>query len=123
MFMSGSVGRIWFSICKLNHSIISVLAPNRDTKESLVNTIYTQRFLRRGPKIVAIGGGHGLSTLFRGLKEYTTNLTAIVTVADDGGSSGVLRRELGELRPGDVRIGVVALAHAVRVVVTTNHHR
>jgi len=88
MFMSGAVGLILFSIWKLNQSIISVLAPNRDTKESLVNTIYTQRFLRRGPKIVAIGGGHGLSTLLRGLKEYTTNLTAIVTVADDGGSSG-----------------------------------
>ncbi|MCI0884207.1 MAG: YvcK family protein, partial [Chloroflexi bacterium] len=53
--------------------------------------------MSRGPKIVAIGGGTGLATLLRGLKEYTRNLTAIVTVADDGGSSGVLRRELGVL--------------------------
>src|SRR3990170_7696142 len=81
MFMVGAGGLILFSIWKLNQSLISVLAPNRNPSESLVNTIYTQRFLRRGPKIVAIGGGTGLSTLLRGLKEYSTNLTAIVTVA------------------------------------------
>src|SRR5438093_11484665 len=112
MFMSGAVGLILFSIWKLNQSIISVLAPTRDTKESLVNTIYTQQFLRRGPKIVAIGGGHGLSMLLRGLNEYTTNLTAIVTVADDGASSGLLRRELGVLPPGDARNLISALADA-----------
>src|SRR5438094_690661 len=123
MFMSGAVGLILFSIWKLNQSIISVLAPNRDTKESLVNTIYTQRFLRRGPKIVAIGGGHGLSTLLRGLKEYTTNLTAIVTVADDGGSSGVLRRELGVLPPGDVRACIAALADAEPLVTSLFQYR
>src|SRR3990172_863098 len=116
MFMSGAVSLILFSIWKLNQSIISVLAPHRDSNESLVNTIYTQRFLRRGPKIVAIGGGTGLSTLLRGLKEYSTNLTAIVTVADDGGSSGVLRRELGVLPPGDVRNCIAALADAEPLV-------
>ena len=57
----------------------------------------------KGPKIVAIGGGTGLSTMLRGLKRHTNNLTAIVTVADDGGGSGVLRQELGMLPPGDVR--------------------
>jgi uncharacterized cofD-like protein len=123
MFMSGAVGLILFSIWKLNQSIISVLAPHRDTNESLVNTIYTQRFLRRGPKIVAIGGGHGLSTLLRGLKEYTTNLTAIVTVADDGGSSGVLRRELGVLPPGDVRNCIAALADAEPLVTKLFQYR
>ncbi len=112
MFMVGAGGLILFSVWKLNQSILSVLAPNRDTTESLVNAIYNQRFLRRGPKIVAIGGGTGLSTLLRGLKEYTGNLTAIVTVADDGGSSGVLRRELGILPPGDVRNCIAALADA-----------
>ena len=56
-----------------------------------------------GPKIAAIGGGTGLSTMLRGLKKYTDRLTAIVTVADDGGGSGVLRREMGILPPGDVR--------------------
>jgi hypothetical protein len=88
-YMSFALGLILFSIYKLNESLISVLVPNRNPTESIVNTIYNQRFLRRGPKIVVIGGGPGLSTLLRGLKEYTGNLTAIVTEADDGGSSGV----------------------------------
>jgi uncharacterized cofD-like protein len=123
MYMGGAVGLILFSIWKLNQSIISVLAPHRDTNESLVNTIYTQRFLRRGPKIVAIGGGTGLSTLLRGLKEYTTNLTAVVTVADDGGSSGVLRRELGVLPPGDVRNCIAALADAEPLVTKLFQYR
>lgn len=123
MFMGGAVGLIAFSVWKLNQSILSVVAPNRDTNESLVNTIYNQRFLRRGPKIVAIGGGHGLSTLLRGLKEYTTNLTAIVTVADDGGSSGVLRRELGVLPPGDVRNCIAALADAEPLVTKLFQYR
>ena len=102
---------------------MSVLAPNRDTTESIVNTIYTQRFLRRGPKIVAIGGGTGLSSLLRGLKEHTGNLTAIVTVADDGGSSGVLRRELGILPPGDVRNCITALADAEPLVTKLFQYR
>jgi uncharacterized cofD-like protein len=77
-----------------------------------VELIYQKRFLARGPRIVAIGGGTGLSTLLRGLKEHTSNLTAIVTVADDGGSSGVLRTELGIPPVGDIRNCVVALADA-----------
>ena len=64
-----------------------------------------------GPKIAAIGGGTGLSTMLRGLKRYTKNLTAIVTVADDGGGSGVLRRDMGILPPGDVRQCMQALAN------------
>lgn len=123
IFMSGATGLIIFSIWKLNNSLLSVLAPNRDKTESIVNTIYTQRFLRRGPKIVAIGGGTGLSTLLRGLKEYTGNLTAIVTVADDGGSSGVLRRELGVLPPGDVRNCIAALADAEPLVTKLFQYR
>ncbi|HVP05790.1 MAG TPA: gluconeogenesis factor YvcK family protein, partial [Dehalococcoidia bacterium] len=122
-FMLGALGLILFSIWKLNQSLISVLVPNRDTTESLVNTIYTQRFLKRGPKIVAIGGGTGLATLLRGLKEYTGNLTAIVTVADDGGSSGVLRRELGVLPPGDVRNCIAALADAEPLVTRLFQYR
>ncbi len=123
MYMSSALGLILFGIWKLNQSLISVLAPNRDNTESLVNTIYNQRFLRRGPKIVAIGGGTGLSTLLRGLKEYTGNLTAIVTVADDGGSSGVLRRELGVLPPGDVRNCIAALADAEPLVTKLFQYR
>jgi len=78
--------------------------------ERLVNAVYSFRQRERGPKVVAIGGGHGLAVLLRGLKEHTSNLTAIVTVADDGGSSGRLRRELGVLPPGDFRMCITALA-------------
>ncbi len=65
----------------------------------------------KGPKIVAIGGGTGLSTLLRGLKKYTKNLTAVVTVADDGGGSGMLRREIGMPPPGDIRHCMESLAN------------
>jgi uncharacterized cofD-like protein len=80
--------------------------------QPLVELIYQKRFLARGPRIVAIGGGTGLSTLLRGLKEHTSNLTAIVTVADDGGSSGVLRSGLGIPPVGDIRNCIAALADA-----------
>lgn len=83
-----------------------------DADQPLVEVIYQKRQLARGPRIVAIGGGTGLSTLLRGLKENTSNLSAVVTVADDGGSSGVLRRELGIPPVGDLRNCIVALADA-----------
>ncbi len=83
-----------------------------DADRPLVEVIYQKRFLARGPHIVAIGGGTGLSMLLRGLKEHTSNLTAIVTVADDGGSSGVLREELGIPPVGDIRNCIAALADA-----------
>jgi uncharacterized cofD-like protein len=67
---------------------------------------------RRGPKIVTLGGGTGLSTLLRGIKEYSDNITAIVSVADDGGSSGKLRQATGMLPPGDIRQCIVALSEA-----------
>ncbi|QTL97049.1 uridine diphosphate-N-acetylglucosamine-binding protein YvcK [Iocasia frigidifontis] len=77
-----------------------------------VKELYQDRILQQGPEIVALGGGTGLSNLLRGLKIYTSNITAIVTVADDGGSSGKLRDELGMLPPGDIRNCLVALADA-----------
>ncbi len=83
-----------------------------DGHQPLVELIYQKRFLARGPRIVAIGGGTGLSILLRGLKEHTSNLTAIVTVADDGGSSGVLRTSLGIPPVGDIRNCIAALADA-----------
>jgi uncharacterized cofD-like protein len=76
----------------------------------LAEAIYQRRFLARGPRIVTIGGGTGLSALLRGLKEHTSHLTAVVTVADDGGSSGVLREELGIPPVGDIRNCMAALA-------------
>ncbi|HZP58646.1 MAG TPA: gluconeogenesis factor YvcK family protein [Dehalococcoidia bacterium] len=111
MFVSAALGIIGFSVWKLNQSLLSAfIRPERN--ESIVDIIYNHRYLRRGPKIVAIGGGTGLSTLLRGLKEYTGNITAIVSIADDGGSSGRLQRELGVLPPGDIRKNIAALADA-----------
>ena len=89
-------------------SLILVLLP--ENSGNLVDMIYEKRKLGRGPSIAVIGGGHGLSVLLRGIKEATSNVTAIVTVADDGGSSGRLREELGILPPGDLRNCLVALA-------------
>lgn len=83
-----------------------------DADQPLAEVIYQRRQLARGPRIVAIGGGTGLSALLRGLKEHTSNLTAVVTVADDGGSSGVLRRSLGIPPVGDLRNCIAALADA-----------
>jgi uncharacterized cofD-like protein len=93
--------------------VLALTAPFRSASdEPLVELIYQKRFLARGPRIVAIGGGTGLSTLLRGLKEHTSNLTAVVAVADDGGSSGVLRQELGIPPVGDIRRCIAALADA-----------
>lgn len=89
-------------------SLFNTLLP--ENAERLVEIIYQRRSLQKGPRIAAIGGGTGLPNLLRGLKNYTSNLTAIVTVADDGGSSGRLRGELGVLPPGDTRNCLVALA-------------
>lgn len=89
-------------------SVILVLLP--ENSGNLVDLIYEKRMLGRGPSIAVIGGGHGLSVLLRGIKEATSNVTAIVTVADDGGSSGRLREELGIIPPGDLRNCLVALA-------------
>jgi uncharacterized cofD-like protein len=96
----------------------ALMAPFRgaDDEQPLVEVIYQKRFLARGPRIVAIGGGTGLSTLLRGLKEHTSNLTAVVTVADDGGSSGALREVLGVPPVGDIRNCIVALADAEPVM-------
>jgi uncharacterized cofD-like protein len=109
LFVAAGVGLIGWALWKLNRSLIDALAPGQS---DIVETIYNFRARQRGPKVVAIGGGTGLSMLLRGLKDYTSNITAIVTVADDGGSSGRLRRELGMLPPGDFRNCLVALADA-----------
>jgi len=99
------------SFWQLSRSLLSPFLTNGH-QVSLVDQVYRARYLRQGPRIVAIGGGTGLSTLLRGLKKYSDNITAVVTVADDGGSSGRLRRELGVLPPGDFRQCIAALADA-----------
>lgn len=108
LFFVVGVGAVIVGLIGLNRSL---LRPFVDTDpERLTKAVQRYRRRERGPRIVAIGGGHGLSTLLRGLKEHTSNITAIVTVADDGGSSGRLRRELGVLPPGDFRNCIAALA-------------
>ena len=95
---------------KMIVSLLTLFLPKGERE--LVNILYQKRYLERGPKIVAVGGGHGLSHLLMGLKGYSANLTAIVTVADSGGSSGRLREEFNIVAPGDIRNCLVALADA-----------
>jgi uncharacterized cofD-like protein len=102
-------------------SITEVLKPDSD--EELVDMLIAHRRLNRGPRIVAVGGGTGLSTLLRGLKQYSSNITAIVTVADDGGSSGRLRREIGVLPPGDLRNCLAALADEEKLLTELFQYR
>lgn len=105
----GGAGLIILSIgiWELNRSI---LKPFVKPGQLVIDTLSDYKKRSRGPRIVAIGGGNGLASLLRGLKKYTHNLTAIVTVADDGGSSGELRKNLGILPPGDIRNCLTALA-------------
>ncbi len=98
-------------IKRLTQAFIAAVIPATRENE-LVDILYQRKQLARGPKIVAVGGGTGLSTLLTGLKEYTSNITAIVTVADDGGSSGRIRQQFDILPPGDIRNCLVALADA-----------
>ena len=104
------VGLAGFSVSlfQLGRSVAGALAPRVTEKPSAL--IYRRRILDRGPKVVAVGGGSGLSTLLRGLKQMTSNITAVVTVMDDGGSSGRLRDQIDMLPPGDVRNCLLALA-------------
>ena len=115
----GVFGFIWIlcgmvlivlGMSKMIVSLLALFLPKGE--KDLVSILYQRRYLDRGPKIVTIGGGHGLSHLIFGLKEYTANITAIVTVADSGGSSGRLREEFNIVAPGDIRNCLVALADA-----------
>jgi len=102
-------------------SVAGLFLPRGDHR--LVELLVQHRALPRGPRIVAIGGGTGLSTLLRGLKAYAAHLTAVVTVTDDGGSSGRLRRELGILPPGDINDCLVALAEVEPVMTRLFQYR
>ncbi len=110
----GSALIVFGAICffvgwlKTNYSILDV--NNERNRHAVLEDLYRRRKLNRGPKIVAIGGGTGLSTMLKGIKKITNNITAVVTVGDDGGSSGKLREELGVLPPGDIRSCIAALA-------------
>ena len=108
IFSGLGVGLVAYGIYRLNRSLLRpFIRPGHAVVDELAN--YRRR--ERGPRIVTVGGGHGLATLLRGLKTYTRNLTAIVTVADDGGSSGRLRESYGILPPGDIRNCLAALSN------------
>ncbi|RJO64771.1 MAG: YvcK family protein [Candidatus Omnitrophota bacterium] len=96
---------------RMAQSLIGAIVPS-SRSDVLVDILYQRRQLGRGARIAVVGGGTGLSVLLSGLKEYTSNITAIVTVADDGGSSGRLRQQFDILPPGDIRNCLVALADA-----------
>lgn len=102
------VGCVVYGILQLNRSL---LRPFIQPGRAVIDQISDYRRREHGPRVVAIGGGNGLSTLLRGLKEHTRNISAVVTVADDGGSSGRLRESLGILPPGDIRNCLAALSN------------
>ncbi len=108
VFGSIGIGLLLFGIYGLNRAIVR---PFMRPGQQIVDTLTSHRRKERGPKVVVIGGGHGLAMLLRGLKTYTHRLTAVVTVADDGGSSGRLRETLGILPPGDLRNCLAALSN------------
>ncbi len=92
----------------LNRSLLKpFLRPGKD----IIDTVSEYRRREKGPKIVVIGGGTGLTSVLRGIKEYSKNITAVVTVADDGGSSGEIRKSIGILPPGDIRNCLAALSN------------
>ena len=99
---------------RLARSLTTISLRRRNSR--LFDSLYIERVLGAGPRVVVIGGGSGLPNLLRGLKNMTSNITAVVTVADDGGSSGRLRSELGILPPGDIRNCLVALADSEDVM-------
>jgi uncharacterized cofD-like protein len=102
------LGLIGVGLWGVNRSlVIPFLRPG----QRLVDQVSEYRRREKGPRVVVIGGGHGISTVLRGLKYFTHNLTAVVSVADDGGSSGELRRSLGILPPGDIRNCLAALSN------------
>ncbi|KAF0107468.1 MAG: hypothetical protein FD146_1946 [Anaerolineaceae bacterium] len=107
IFGTLGLGLTTIGIWGLNRSL---LVPFLRPGKSLVDQVSEFRRRERGPRVVVIGGGHGIATVLRGMKEHTQNLTAVVSVADDGGSSGELRRSLGILPPGDIRNCLAALS-------------
>ena len=121
LLLSGVLLLLWGQYRTVG-SITEVLRPEGE-EEELIDVLLAHRRLYRGPKIVVIGGGTGLSTLLRGLKTYSANITAVVTVADDGGSSGRLREEFGVLPPGDIRNCLAALADEERLLTELFQYR
>ncbi|MGH7685222.1 MAG: uridine diphosphate-N-acetylglucosamine-binding protein YvcK [Candidatus Dormibacteria bacterium] len=118
------IGLLLLSTWKLGESLLGPFLLGRANQDrGFVAELYRFRLLAKGPRVVAIGGGTGLSTLLRGIKKYTGNIVAIVTVADDGGSSGRLRDEFRVLPPGDIRQCLTALAETEPLMTELFQHR
>jgi uncharacterized cofD-like protein len=105
------------------YTTVKVALQHEGRDADLLEALYRQNKLIHGPRIVAVGGGTGLSTLLRGLKKYTSNITAIVTVGDDGGSSGRLRQEHSIIPPGDIRNCIAALADEEQLITELFQYR
>ncbi len=112
---------IFVSLRQVVRSITSVVSPEAQGK--LADVVFQQRYLSQGQRIVVVGGGTGLGTMLRGLKQYTSNIVAVVTVTDDGGSSGRLQREMHMLPPGDIRNCLVALADSESLMMELFQYR
>lgn len=103
-------GLLAIGVAVLKLSSVVVAPYRRNQQARIIDSVYEHHQRQKGTKVVAIGGGTGLPSVLRGFKQFTGNITAVVTVADDGGSSGRLRRDLGVLPPGDLRNNIAALA-------------
>lgn len=117
----GGLGLLVWGINRIVHAIVRGVSPEAAGRASEV--LYSRTRLSRGPRLLAVGGGTGLSSLLRGLKGWTANTTAMVTVMDDGGSSGRLRQELRMLPPGDIRNCLIALAEDESQIASLFQHR
>jgi len=115
----GGIILTYYSLLKIRSEFNTHITPNGE----ILDLLYEKRRSNKGPEIVAFGGGTGLSNILRGLKTNSDNLTAVVTVADDGGSSGRLRDEMGILPPGDIRSCLAALADREPLMEKLFQHR
>jgi uncharacterized cofD-like protein len=118
--ISGGCFLLLYSFFRANKRVLSLVAPD---ESSLFETLDRARMENKGIRVVAIGGGTGLSNMLKGIKEYTSNITAVVTVADDGGSSGRLRESLNIVPPGDIRNCIAALSHDDEVITQLFQYR
>ncbi|MBX3050529.1 MAG: uridine diphosphate-N-acetylglucosamine-binding protein YvcK [Caldilineaceae bacterium] len=128
LLLAGGTALVGYGVWQINRQVAAVLLGRHRSLNSqeLVDVLMTGQERRRrltGPKIVVIGGGTGMPTLLRGLRQYTENITAVVTVADDGGSSGILRQRMGVLPPGDFRNNIAALSDAEELMTQLLQYR
>lgn len=123
LLLAAGLGALFYGLNRVNNTLQTVSGSDERWLDELLEKLYRQNKLDRGPRIVAIGGGTGLSTLLRGLKRHTNNITAVVTVGDDGGSSGRLRSEQGIIPPGDIRNCIAALADEEQLITELFQYR